>query len=365
MPLKYWDEAFIAAVYLINRLPTKLLNFSAPLEILEKIKPDYASMRIFGCACYPNLRPFNARKLQYRSIQCTFLGYSNLHKGFKCLDIKSGRIYISRDVIFDETVFPFSHLHANAGQRLREEILLLPSHLVNSPTIDPRGENRNESIVANDPLNPANDFGEFAENTSDTHAAQDGEDAENTGATIPLVRDFMLPSSVQRFGTEAQGHAGPTAYGARETASPRSPAVTRDQPGTATPARQPLRARVAPAGGPHPRVATASSGSSASTQAPASSHTAPTGSTASDSSDPGADLASDTQDSPAVTAGRRSSAPDAPGDAPVPRMSTRLQTGKIQPKQYRNMVKFANLTTTGEPENLADAFKNKKWKDGI
>jgi hypothetical protein len=29
------------------------------------------------------------------------------------------------------------------------------------------------------------------------------------------------------------------------------------------------------------------------------------------------------------------------------------------------MVKFANLTTTGEPENLADAFKNKKWKDAM
>jgi histone deacetylase 1/2 len=88
MPLKYWDEAFIAAVYLINRLPTKLLDFSTPLEVLEKIKPDYQSMRIFGC--YPNLRPFNARKLEYCSIQCVFLGYSNLHKGFKCLDINSG-----------------------------------------------------------------------------------------------------------------------------------------------------------------------------------------------------------------------------------------------------------------------------------
>jgi histone deacetylase 1/2 len=65
MPLKYWDEAFLAAVYLINRLPTKLLEFSTPLEVLENITPDYASMRIFGCACYPNLRPFNAKKLQY------------------------------------------------------------------------------------------------------------------------------------------------------------------------------------------------------------------------------------------------------------------------------------------------------------
>jgi hypothetical protein len=35
-------------------------------------------------------------------------------------------VYISRDIVFDETVFPFSSLHSNAGARLREEINLLP-----------------------------------------------------------------------------------------------------------------------------------------------------------------------------------------------------------------------------------------------
>ena len=55
-----------------------------------------------------------------------FWGYSNMHKGFKCLDVSTGRIYISRDVIFDEHVFPFSELHANAGAKLREEISLFP-----------------------------------------------------------------------------------------------------------------------------------------------------------------------------------------------------------------------------------------------
>jgi hypothetical protein len=31
-----------------------------------------------------------------------------MHKGYKCLDRSSGRIYISRDVVFDEVVFPFA-----------------------------------------------------------------------------------------------------------------------------------------------------------------------------------------------------------------------------------------------------------------
>ena len=52
-----------------------------------------------------------------------------MHKGVKCLDVPTGRVYISRDVVFDESVFPFASLHPNAGALLRKEILLLPSHL--------------------------------------------------------------------------------------------------------------------------------------------------------------------------------------------------------------------------------------------
>jgi hypothetical protein len=40
-------------------------------------------------------------------------------------------VYISRDVIFDETQFPFSKLHPNACARLRVEICLLPESLLN------------------------------------------------------------------------------------------------------------------------------------------------------------------------------------------------------------------------------------------
>jgi hypothetical protein len=57
-----------------------------------------------------------------------FLGYNNLHKGFKCLDVAAGRVYISRDIVFDEMVFPFSKINPNAATRLCSEILLLPSH---------------------------------------------------------------------------------------------------------------------------------------------------------------------------------------------------------------------------------------------
>ena len=145
MPLKFWDEAFLVAAYLINRTPSKVIQFATPLERLFGQKPDYYSLRVFGCACWPNLHPYNKHKLQYRSKQCVFLGFSNLHKGFKCLEISSGRVYISRDVTFDETIFPFSKLHSNAGARLRSEISLLPQSLLN-PSINHGGEHIDDHV---------------------------------------------------------------------------------------------------------------------------------------------------------------------------------------------------------------------------
>ena len=107
MPLKFWDEAFLAAAYLINRTPSRVIQFATPLDRLFGQRPDYSSLRVFGCACWPNLCPSNTHKLQYRFKQCLFLGFSNIHKGFKCLEISSSRVYISRDVTFDETFFSF------------------------------------------------------------------------------------------------------------------------------------------------------------------------------------------------------------------------------------------------------------------
>jgi hypothetical protein len=51
-----------------------------------------------------------------------------MHKGYKCLDPTSGRVYISRDVVFDGKLFPFANLHANARVWYTSEVLLIPDH---------------------------------------------------------------------------------------------------------------------------------------------------------------------------------------------------------------------------------------------
>jgi hypothetical protein len=43
--------------------------------------------------------------------------------------VSTDRVYISRDVVFDEGVFPFATLHPNVGAHLHAEISLLPPSL--------------------------------------------------------------------------------------------------------------------------------------------------------------------------------------------------------------------------------------------
>lgn len=130
MPYEYWDEAFRTSVYLINRLPTPTL----PMEILFGTPPHYSSLKVFGYVCFPNTRFSNQHKLEFRSLECTFLGYSLNHKGFKCLD-PTGKIIISRNVIFDETSFPFSkmkdinnpHTSSDITEGTQYSSLIIPS----------------------------------------------------------------------------------------------------------------------------------------------------------------------------------------------------------------------------------------------
>ncbi|KAM2632205.1 hypothetical protein EV1_022967 [Malus domestica] len=107
VPHQYWVEAFTTALYLINRLPISKLSQS-PWELLFHNVPDYSRLKVFGCLCFPWLKPYVPSKLDGKSTKCVFLGYSLQHKGYRCLDPQTQRVYISRHVIFDETTFPFS-----------------------------------------------------------------------------------------------------------------------------------------------------------------------------------------------------------------------------------------------------------------
>ncbi|GKA16980.1 putative RNA-directed DNA polymerase [Tanacetum coccineum] len=108
VPTKFWHFAYDTAVYLINRMPSRNSSNTSPFEHIFKRKPDFSFLKVFGCQCYPHLRPYNKHKMDFRSIPCVFLGYSPSHHGYRCLDPTSNRLYIARHVRFNEQCFPFT-----------------------------------------------------------------------------------------------------------------------------------------------------------------------------------------------------------------------------------------------------------------
>lgn len=115
LAMSYWADAFETAVYLINLLSSPVLQHRSPYFMVYHKHPDFNFLKIFGCECWPSLRPNNRHKLNFRSASCLFLNYSPSHKRYKCLDIKNNCLYISQDVIFNENNFsykkPTSSLH--------------------------------------------------------------------------------------------------------------------------------------------------------------------------------------------------------------------------------------------------------------
>jgi hypothetical protein len=108
LPASYWAEALHTATHLLNHLPSKAMSHPTPYFALYDTAPTYDHLCVFGYACYPNTSATAPHKVYPRSTRCLFLGYSSDHKRYRCLDLASHRIIISRHIVFDEDVFPLA-----------------------------------------------------------------------------------------------------------------------------------------------------------------------------------------------------------------------------------------------------------------
>ena len=137
MNIKFWWEAFVLAVYLLNRLPTPTLGRLSPFESLLGRALDYGFLKVFGCTCFPYLKPYNKHKFAFETSKCLFLGYSTFHKGYRCFH-PSGRIYIARSVVFDENLFPYQSLFAQSGNKTSSPAIQSHGTPFLFPSLSPR-----------------------------------------------------------------------------------------------------------------------------------------------------------------------------------------------------------------------------------
>ncbi len=97
----FWAEAVNTVCYLINRSFFILLNKRIFIEVWSGTSADYLQLKVFGCTVYVYV---DNGKLEFRAVKCFFFGYGSGVKGYKLWNPETGKIFLSRSVIFNESV---------------------------------------------------------------------------------------------------------------------------------------------------------------------------------------------------------------------------------------------------------------------
>lgn len=95
------------ATHLINLIPRGVIGWETPYERLMNKQPEYKHLRIIGCLCYAFNTDRRLDKFGEKGVRCELVGYANEQKGYRVFDLEKRKIFVTRDVIFKEEIFPF------------------------------------------------------------------------------------------------------------------------------------------------------------------------------------------------------------------------------------------------------------------
>jgi len=107
LPIELWPEIYCTAGYLLNRSPTRQLNWNTPIGYLQQYigipnwKPILSHIERYGCKAYVHIknRP-KLNKLENKAFIGYLVGYDSTNI-FRIWIPSQGRIIASRDVVFD------------------------------------------------------------------------------------------------------------------------------------------------------------------------------------------------------------------------------------------------------------------------
>ena len=105
LPLKFWGDCILSATFWINMLPSPVLNWKTPSELLLGKALDYSALRVIGCLWCLLVRIGD--KFASKAKRYVLLGYPYAQKGYKLYDLDNHKVVLSRDVIFHEHIFSF------------------------------------------------------------------------------------------------------------------------------------------------------------------------------------------------------------------------------------------------------------------
>ena len=82
LPHFLWIEALKTIVYILNRVPTKVVR-KTPFELFKGWKPSLRQIRIWGFLSEVRIYNPREKKLHLRTISGHFIGYAEKSKGYR------------------------------------------------------------------------------------------------------------------------------------------------------------------------------------------------------------------------------------------------------------------------------------------
>jgi hypothetical protein len=104
LPNYFWAEAVATIVYIRNQTPTTVVHGMTLEKEFTGKKPNVSHLRIFGCISYVHVPDENRSKLDPKVEECIFIEYSSKQKKYRCFNPSTGKLQVSKDVVFDEMV---------------------------------------------------------------------------------------------------------------------------------------------------------------------------------------------------------------------------------------------------------------------
>ena len=104
----YWAEAAAYSIDTRNLIPSRRHPGTIPLEAFSGKRQSIAHLRVFGAKCWAKFPTTHGTqvgggsKLDPKSIECRLLGYASGSGNYKVQEVVSRRVFVSRDVVFEE-----------------------------------------------------------------------------------------------------------------------------------------------------------------------------------------------------------------------------------------------------------------------
>ena len=105
MPGRFWGEAVMTAVYLLNRSPIRSLDGMTSYVAWYNKRPAVHHFCVFGCIAYMKVTCPHLAKLDPRGLKVVFIDYEPGSKAYRLYDPVGGQAHVSHDVVFNESTF--------------------------------------------------------------------------------------------------------------------------------------------------------------------------------------------------------------------------------------------------------------------